>query len=179
MIKLQVKDKILKRVLKKKGKRKMANDEEVDKLKIEFASFLIFQNFSVIKNDLQIVESLKNNLVASPRIGSYPRNPVGRVSEVFFAVNQVAIFDHIAESTTARMDTKVRNSVVTGQNAQRYYTKAVSRKEVLIVIGLQFIFRGRKNISSIEEQFQLLPPDIHKVANTRKKIHGHHEFPGL
>ena len=67
------------------------------------------------------------------------------------------------------MDTKVRNSVVTGQNAQRYYTKAVSRKEVLIVIGLQFIFRGRKNISSIEEQFQLLPPIFTKWPIQEKR----------
>lgn len=72
-------------------------------------------------------------------------------------VNHLDIFEHIAAHTTETMDSAVRQGKVSGQNARRYYQKAVTAKEILIVLALQIVFFKRRDLSTIEQQFMVFP----------------------
>jgi len=115
--------------------------------------------FEVVTKPLTLQADVRNIIIATPFNSSFPRYPVGKLKEVFFGVNNIQIFEHVASATSAAMDRKVREGDVGGQNATRYF-KAVTAKEVLYFLSLHIIFRGRANIPSIEEQFKILPDSL-------------------
>lgn len=153
----------------KRPSKQSTKAEEAEKQKIEHIRKLILEGYTTIEGDLELVETLQQEQLASPRIGSFPRNHVGNILKVFFAVNNHRVFDHVATKTSEAMDFKVRTKVVTGQNAKRYFEKQVTRKEVLSVLGLQFLFRGRRNVKTIEEQFLQIPDNLKEWPMTEKR----------
>ena len=129
----------------------------------------ILEKFEVVTTPLELYPPISNPVVATPRAGAFPRNPVGRYRAVFLAVNRMNIFTHIAAQTTKEMDRKVRQNEVTGQNAERYYRPVVTPEEILIVLGLQFIFFQRRGLHSIDDQFNQLPESGAKFPISKKR----------
>ena len=153
----------------KKQRKKGNTAEDFEVYKKELATRFNLEGFTVIQDPLKLVPSLQTEKIAFPRPGPHPRAPSGKLLDVFFSVNNYNIFDHIANKTTEYMDEKVRTHQVNGQLAHRYYTKAVTRSEIVKILGLQYIFRGRKNINSIEEQFSRLPEELSKWPIKEKR----------
>lgn len=152
----------------KKGKRALSI-EEAKNQKTELAKTFILEGYSVVKSQPKLTGILEINHRASPKANLHPRNTNNRLLDTFFAVNRQEIFDHVAAKTSEEMDRKIRDREATGRNAKRYFTKAVSSREILVVLGLQFIFRGRSNIPSIEEQFKILPEGFTKWPIVEKR----------
>lgn len=124
------------------------------------AKWLYLQGFQACLCIPKIIPRLKDVQIASPRPGSFVRNPVGDFKRLFLSVNPPEIFAYVAERTTLRMDEKVRLKLVKGQNATRYYSDPVTIEEILVILGLQIIFRGRANIKTIPDQFKVLPDSL-------------------
>ena len=129
----------------------------------------IMEKFEVVKTPLELRSSISDITVATPRAGAFPRHPVGKHTEVFLAVNNTVIFEHVAAQTTLAMDQKVRSNEVQGQNAKRYYSKPVTANEILIILGLQFVFFRRRGLQTLEEQFELLPDGHQQWPITKKR----------
>lgn len=127
------------------------------------------EDFEVVSTPLALRNTVSNVILAAPRAGAFPRDPVGKLKAVFLGVNKKAIFQHVAEMTTIEMDRKVREGDVTGQNAERYYKTPVTSDEILIILGLQFVFYCRKGNRTIDEQFNDIPPDRAKFPITKKR----------
>jgi len=66
-----------------------------------------------------------------------PRNASDQIRKVFLCVNNAAIW-------TQKMDIKGGSRNQT--NSAKYFSKKVTPKE-LQILGLQLLFRGRKNIT--------------------------------
>jgi len=128
----------------------------------------ILEGFSVLKQPLEIHEDLSNVRLASPRPGSFPRDPAGKYHRFFFSVNHPGIFEHIAECTNVEMDRKVRLELVTGQYAHRYFHE-VSSTDIVNVLALQFIFRGRANVTTLKGQFEDLHPRLNSWPMTEHR----------
>ena len=128
--------------------------------KVKGAKRLIVEGYQVAGNDLVLHPEVSQPTMATPNLTAFPRSPSGKFKAVFLGVNDLKIFAYVAEVTSAAMDRKKQEGEVKGQNAQRFYTKAVTAEEILAILGLQILFRGRGNISSIEDQFKELPPRL-------------------
>jgi len=128
--------------------------------KVKGINRLIVEGYQVVGNQLVLSQNVSNPITATPNVSNFPRFPAERFKAVFLGVNNLEIFSYIAEVTSATMDRRRQEGEVQGQNAERFYTKAVTAQEILVIMGLQIIFRGRGNISSIEEQFKVLPPRL-------------------
>jgi hypothetical protein len=85
-----------------------------------------------------------------------PRGRNAHIKEVFLRVNKPDIWEHIAMKTSEKMGEKARTSL-SEQNVRKYYSKPVTPQELQVIVGLEIIFRGRRNIGSFKEQFQVLP----------------------
>lgn len=68
------------------------------------------------------------------------------------------IWKHIANKTTENMKLKVVSGEVTGKYVEKYYKTNVSVEELLFIIGLLYVFRGRKNNTSLDKQFKEKSP---------------------
>ena len=129
----------------------------------------ILEKFEVIATPLQLRDPISNIIVATPNRAAFPRNPVNLCRDVFLGVNALTIFQHIADKTTEEMQRKVRTNEVNGPNAQRYFKQLVTADEVLVILGLQFIFFQRRGAHSIEEQFARVPENRQKFPMSKKR----------
>ena len=128
---------------------------------------LIMEGFEVINSDRDLQTLFPDVQTAFPRIGAYPRQIAGSYKRIFLCVNQEAIWTHVAMKTSEKLDEKARD-LESSENARKYYYK-VSGKEVQIVLGLQLIFRGRKNLASIDLQFSKLPDHLESWPMSLKR----------
>lgn len=111
----------------------------------------------MITQEIRLTREISNPKVASPRLGAFPREPVGQFKKVFLAVNHLDIFEHVAAETTKEMELRVNSGKVKGQLARRYYSQPVTSGEILALLALQVVFRGRANLTNIHDQFSTPP----------------------
>jgi len=130
---------------------------------------LILAEIEPVRSSEIILPLTAESTVATVNIGAFPRSCVGRYRIVFQKVNSAAAWNHIAQKTSEKLQEKVRAGG-SKQNARKYYSKAVTAKEIQVVLGLEIIFRGRRNITSYKEQFQTLPPDLNEWPIAEKRF---------
>jgi len=146
-----------------------ANDVEAAPAAESGLRQFVLERFEVVTTTLELRDNISRIVKASPRVGAYPRQPVGQLKEVFFAVNKMSIFESVAAETSKAMEAKVRSQEVSGQYAARYFKTPVTPKEILIILGLQFVFFERRGLRSLEEQFDTPHPDHPKFPMTKKR----------
>jgi hypothetical protein len=121
---------------------------------------LIHDGFVVLSEEPVLKASISHPVIATPQERVFPRQPKGKYKEVFLKVNSEAVFAHIATKTSDEMDRRLRQGKIIGQLADRYYRLPVTVKEIQVVLGLQFIFRARPLLRTIERQFLELPSQL-------------------
>jgi len=130
---------------------------------------LIHDGFVVLTEEPVLKEVISHPVIATPQVSLFPRQPQGKYKEVFLKVNSEEVFAHIASKTSDEMDRRVRLGIIIGQLADRYYRLPVTVKEIQVVLGLQFIFRTRPLLRTIERQFSELPNQLQAFPMASKR----------
>ena len=94
---------------------------------------LILAEIEPVRSSEIILPLTAESTVATVNIGAFPRSCVGRYRIVFQKVNAAA-WNHIAQKTSEKLQEKVRAGG-SKQNARKYYSKAVTAKEIQVVLG--------------------------------------------
>lgn len=136
----------------------------------EFATRLIQENLTVVDSELALHPDIPRNSLSEINMDKFRSDSYRRLRQVFLRVNNMEIWNHVAQETTREMENKVLRGEVSGQLAMRYYKIPVEAKEILAFLALRIVFRGRRNFTSVPHQFQVLPENLERWPMAEKRF---------
>ena len=101
---------------------------------------LVREGYKVVPGKIELKQDLKYIRLEEIERLSFPRNTSTITEEqVFFIVNDISIFQHVAEKTTLELDRRVKSGAICKENGRKYYSP-VTANEIIQVLAFQFFF---------------------------------------